>query len=433
MIDDAVFQNYESAVRSYCRDFPAVFQSASGDHMVDENGRRYIDFLSGAGALNYGHNNSHIVQPVVEYLQQGGVVHALDLYTAAKRRFIKEFHDVILVKRGLDYRIQFPGPTGTNAVEAALKLARKVTKRSTIAAFTNGFHGMTLGALAATGNQYKRGGAGVALHNVVRMPFESYHGVGVDTVAIIEKMIQDPGSGVEPPAAFLLEVVQGEGGLNVASDSWLRRLSELASRVGALLIVDDIQAGCGRTGSFFSFESAKIVPDIVCLSKSIGGIGLPLALVLIKPEHDLWSPGEHNGTFRGNNLAFVAATAAVDFWRDDELSDSLVYKGRYIMSRLAAMVEQHLAGQATVRGRGLLAGIAFCDAELADRVSKAAFKRGLIVETCGPKSEVLKLLPPLTVDLDTLQEGLDIIDASMMEIIAQQKAAAAASLDLLAS
>ena len=433
MIDDAVFQKHESVVRSYCRDFPAVFEFAAGDHVLAEDGRRYIDFLAGAGSLNYGHNNPHVMQAVVEYLKESEIVHSLDLYTVAKRRFIKEFNDVILSRRGLNYRMQFPGPTGTNAVEAALKLARKITKRSTVAAFTNGFHGMTLGALAATGNQYKRRGAGVALHNVVRMPFENYHGPRIDTVAMIEKTISDPGSGIEPPAAFLVETVQGEGGLNVASESWLRRLKDLASRVGALLVIDDIQAGCGRTGSFFSFERAGIAPDIVCLSKSIGGIGLPLALVLIKPEYDLWGPGEHNGTFRGNNLAFVAATAALDFWRNDQLSDSVVRKGHHVMKRLTDIVERHLPGQGAVRGRGLLVGVAFSQAEIANQVSHAAFRRGLIVETCGPRSEVLKLLPPLTVDPETLEEGLDIIEASVMEVMALQKAAAVGSLDLVAS
>lgn len=417
MINDTTFESLESQVRSYCRNFPAVFRKASGCHMEDETGRRFIDFLAGAGTLNYGHNNPKIRQAVVSYLQQDGVLHSLDLYTVAKREFLETFEEVILAARGLRYRVQFPGPTGTNAIEAAMKIARNVTGRSTIAAFTNGFHGVTLGALAASGNAAKRAAAGVSLEHVVRLPFDGYHGDGADTITMIETLLEDPGSGVDLPAAFLVETVQGEGGLQVASNDWLRRLSGLASRHGVLMIVDDIQAGCGRTGRFFSFEEAGIAPDIVCLSKSIGGIGLPMAVVLIRPQLDLWRPGEHNGTFRGHNLAFVAATAALDFWRDDDLGAAVRAKSAYVMERLGALVRDQLGGRGEVRGRGLIAGIAFDQAELATETSALAFQRGLIVETCGSRDQVLKLLPPLTIDVETLREGLDILEAALVDAI----------------
>jgi diaminobutyrate-2-oxoglutarate transaminase len=385
--------------------------------MEDEDGRQFIDFLAGAGALNYGHNNPHIVRAVLNYLQEGGILHSLDFYTVAKRNFLERFGEVILAKRGLDYRMQFPGPTGTNAVEAALKIARKVTGRPTIAAFTNGFHGMTLGALAATGGAAKRKGAGASLNHVVRFPFDGYYGKYIDTITMIERLIDDPGSGIDAPAGFLVETVQGEGGLNTASNVWLRRLAALAERIGALLIVDDIQAGCGRTGSFFSFEEAGIVPDVICLSKSIGGIGLPIALVLIKPQYDQWLPGEHNGTFRGHNLAFVAGTAALDFWRDDAFHKSIRAKSSFVADRLTELVNRYLDGKGEVRGRGLMIGIAPDEVDLAAKISSAAFARGLIVETCGSRNEVLKLLPPLTIELDTLRTGLDLLEEALNEVL----------------
>ncbi len=243
------------------------------------------------------------------------------MYTAAKARFLEVFKDHILAPRDLDYKLQFTGPTGTNAVEAAMKLARKVTGRSNIVSFTNGFHGCTYGALAVTGNHHHRGGGGIPVNNsVARIPYDGY--ANVDGLTLFETMLNDASSGLtggDKPAAVLLEVVQGEGGLNAASNEWLQRLQTICKAHDILVIVDDIQAGCGRTGTFFSFEPSGIKPDIVTLSKSIGGYGLPMAVVLLKPELDQWAPGEHNGTFRGNNHAFVTAAEAIEtYWRDDQ-------------------------------------------------------------------------------------------------------------------
>jgi len=304
---NSIFVRRESNVRSYCRSFPVVFDKASGSHIWDEGGRQYIDFFSGAGALNYGHNHPIIRDKMVEYLMQDSISHALDFHTCAKRGFLNSFEEIILKPRRMSHKVMFAGPTGTNAVEAAMKIARLVTGREKIAAFTNGFHGMTLGALAATGNKYGRAGAGTTLPNVDRYPYDGYFGSGFNTVDMIEHLLKDPSSGYEPPAAFLLETVQAEGGINVARPEWLRQLTLLAKRIGSLIIVDDIQVGCGRTGSFFSFEEMEISPDIICLSKSISGFGLPMSLVLMMPEYDVFLPGQHNGTFRGNSLAFVAA------------------------------------------------------------------------------------------------------------------------------
>ena len=306
-----LIQSRESNVRSYSRSFPRTFTKGLGAHLFDTSGGRYIDFLSGAGALNFGHNHPAIKQAVVDYMINDGVTHSLDMATAAKEAFLEKFDQTILKPRGLDYKVQFTGPTGTNAVEAALKLARMVTQRANVVSFTNGYHGLTAGALAITGNSYYRNEAFVSRNNVSFLPFDGYFGPNVNTVEYFRKLLDDPGSGLDLPAAVILETIQGEGGVNVARPRWLGDLARLCKEHSILLIVDDIQVGVGRTGTFFSFEEANIVPDIVTLSKSIGGLGLPMSLVLLKPELDHWKPGEHTGTFRGNNLAFVAATQSV--------------------------------------------------------------------------------------------------------------------------
>jgi len=413
----ASFTRLESEVRVYCRGFPAVFARAHGAELFDEEERRYLDLLVGAGVLNYGHNPPEIVAAVSRYLADGGIVHALDLHTVAKRRFLDAFECHILAPRGLDYKIQFTGPTGANAIEAALKIARRVTGRSSVIAFTNGYHGVSLGALATTGNSAKRRAAGIALAGVDRMPFDGYLGSDVDTAAYLARMLADPGSGIDPPAAILLEVVQAEGGINLASDPWLRAIAEIARAHDALLIVDDIQAGCGRTGSFFSFERAGIRPDIVCLSKAIGGMGLPMSLVLMAPEHDCWRPGEHNGTFRGHNLAFVAATAAIEsYWRDDRLERRIAASAAHLEERLRALPGHGRPDGFTLRGRGMIRGLAWRDTRIAGQVSAAAYARGLIVETCGPRDEVLKLLPPLTITASEIDEAADLLGEAIADI-----------------
>lgn len=419
-----IFEQHESEVRGYCRSFPAVFASAKGAWMTDNKGRRYLDFFSGAGVLNYGHNPDKIKQALLAYLVRDGITHTLDMYSEAKEAFIQRFNDVILQPRGLSYKFQFPGPTGTNAVEAALKLARKVTGRELVVGFTNAFHGMTLGALAVTGNGFKRAGAGVSLNHASSMPFDGYMGTEVDTLDYFESMLIDGGSGMELPAAVILETVQAEGGVNVASVEWMRRLREITTRHGIVLIVDDIQVGCGRTGHFFSFEEAGIVPDMVTLSKSLSGYGLPLALVLIKPELDQWAPGEHNGTFRGHCPAFVTGTAALGFWTNTQLQDAVGQKSELAFEHLHKMLKAQ-GLEATVRGRGLIQGVEFAEAGLATRISKACFERGLIIETAGVDDQVLKLLPSLTIKEDELQHGLDIIKTSLRVALNQDMRKAA--------
>ena len=409
----------ESEVRGYVRNFPCVFTHARGARLIDEDGREYIDFFAGAGVMNYGHNHPDLKRALLDYLAEDRIVHSLDMATEAKVRFLERFEEVILKPRNLDYRVQFPGPTGTNAVEAALKLARKVTGRERVISFTNAFHGMTLGSLAVTGNSFKRAGAGVPLSHVSMMPFDSYLEEGKDqSLALLETLLGDEGSGVDKPAAAIIETVQAEGGVNVARMEWLKELAAILKRHDVLLIVDDIQVGCGRTGPFFSFEPAGIQPDIVCLSKSLSGFGLPLAVTLMRPELDQWAPGEHNGTFRGHNPAFVTATAALDFWADQELQRDTERKAAKVTERLEALVRR-IPVQAEARGRGLIQGIEFADAALAAECSKRAFEQGLIIETAGVEDQVLKLLPPLMIPDADLETGLRIIESVVSAVAAE--------------
>jgi len=416
-----IFDEIESEVQSYARSFPRVFNKAQGEFLYDAEGNRYLDFLAGAGTLNYGHNNSLFKEKLLEYINNDGITHGLDLHTKAKGEFLEAFNEKILKPRGMDYMVQFTGPTGTNAVEAAMKLARSVTGQQNIVSFTNGFHGVSLGALAATGNAHHRNAAGVSLSGVHRMPYDGYLGDGIDTTAYLDKVLTDSSSGINSPAAVMVETVQGEGGINVASFEWLRNLQTVCRKHGVLLIVDDIQAGCGRTGDYFSFEAAGIEPDIITLSKSLGGYGLPFAVVLMKPALDQWKPGEHNGTFRGNNFAFVTAKAAIDhYWSDDVFSQAIKRKGQYVSQRLTTIVEQYGEGNFTTRGRGMFQGINCVNGELAGAITQHAFKNGLIIETSGADDQVVKFLCPLTISDENLKKGIDIVEQAIKEVCATE-------------
>jgi len=401
----------ESEVRSYCRNFPVLFDRALGVYLYDSVGNRFLDFLSGCGSLNYGHNNPALKDALLAYLADDGVTMSMDMRTTVKERFIEFFHAIILEPRGFSYKLQFPGPTGTNAIEAAVKLARKVTGRSNVICFTNGFHGCTLGALALTGSAHHRSSSHGHLHNVTRMPYDGYFDDGVDTSDMLETMLDDPSSGVDAPAAIIFEVVQGEGGLNACSPIWAQKIQALARRHGAALIIDDIQAGCGRTGNFFSFEPFDIRPDMICLAKAISGFGLPMSLVLLGPEWDAWSPGEHNGTFRGNNLAFLTASEALKiFWQDDRFECDVQSKVELLRARLSQLAQSH---GLSLKGRGLMSGLAFKSGVEARAVQSACFERRLVIECSGPDDEVLKPLPALTISDDELAEGLNTISASI--------------------
>ncbi|WP_292293471.1 diaminobutyrate--2-oxoglutarate transaminase [Marivita sp.] len=407
-MNDSIFERRESEARSYCRGMPATFTTASGSEITDDTGKTYIDFLAGCSSLNYGHNDPDMKAALIEHISNDGIAHGLDLHTNTKAAFLEALEKHILAPRDMDHRVMFTGPTGANAVEAAMKIARKVTGRTNIIAFTNGFHGVTTGALSATGNGYHRGGAGMSLNGVTRMPFDGFFPGETDTVEFLDAMLKDKSGGVDAPAAILLETVQGEGGLNAASPEWVKRIADLAKDHGALLIIDDIQAGCGRCGTFFSFEEMGVMPDIVTMAKSVSGFGLPMAMLLVRPEYDIFGPAEHNGTFRGNTHAFITAKVAIEkFWADDSFQKELAEKSQLIhesLSDLAAMVPD-----AYLKGRGLMQGVDVGSGDLAGAVCARAYEKGLIIETSGSEDQVIKVLAPLTTPKDTLRKGFKIL------------------------
>jgi diaminobutyrate-2-oxoglutarate transaminase len=412
----------ESEVKSYCRAFPEVFTSAKNDILITKDGDEYIDFLAGAGALNYGHNNTKLKKALLEYIKNDGPVHTLDMFTEAKEGFLKVFDELILNPRKMNYKVQFPGPTGTNAVEAALKIARNYTGRQNIVSFTNGFHGCTLGSVSCTGNSYFRKAAGVNLDNVTFMPYEGFMGEDLDTAKFFESMLDNSSSGLDMPAAVILETVQGEGGLAAASKKWLQKIAALCNENDILLIVDDIQAGCGRTGTFFSFEKMGITPDVITLSKSLSGYGLPMSLVLMKPKLDIWQPGEHNGTFRGHNLAFITAAAAIKkYWKGNKFSTEIREKSTMINDALKALVNKYKSLDFKVKGRGMMIGIDVSDGEMAGKATRMCFDKGLIIERSGPDDQVIKFLMPLTVSFENLIQGLKIVAQSLDVAVEQSR------------
>lgn len=408
--DVSVFESMESEVRLYCRTFPVVFNRARGAELHAEDGRMFIDFFCGAGSLNYGHNNPYIKRQVADYLAADGIIHGLDMYTSAKREFLAGLQEVVLAPRELDYKVQFCGPTGTDAVEAALKLARKATGRRGIVSFAGAYHGMSLGSLAVTSGRRARGSADVTF-----VPYEDGPHGRFDSIGYLERMFTDPSSGMDLPAAVIVEPLQMEGGVYPASREWLRALRELTLRHGVRLICDEIQAGCGRAGTFFAFEHAGIVPDIVTMSKSLSGYGFPLAITLFRPELDVWSPGEHTGTFRGNQLAFVAGAAALELWQRTDFRTGFAVATQRL-DRFAEEVTA-LDPAIAVRGRGMVLGIdvgAVGGGPRAKRVQRHCFDHGLIVELCGRDDEVVKVMPPLTIDPARHERGLETLHRALV-------------------
>lgn len=415
-VNSESLERLESEVRTYSRSFPTVFTRARGATLYDENNKEYIDFLAGAGTLNYGHNNPKLKKVLLDYMMDDGLTHGLDMWTTAKREFLETLESLIFKPRGLEYVVQFCGPTGTNAIEAALRIARNATGRTNVVSFTNAFHGVTLGALAATANSKFRHAAAMPTQGVSFMPYCGYMEGDSSSLAFLEKTLTDNSSGVDLPAAILLETVQGEGGINVASIEWLEGIDKICKKHGILLIIDDIQTGCGRTGKYFSFEHANISPDIVTTSKSLSGYGLPFAAVFMKPELDQWKPGEYNGTFRGNNLAFVTSTVAMrEYWANDDLAKEVTRKGTIVEYRFKqlACAYQEVGIEAQERGRGLMRGLDIVDGDLADAVVTDCFEQGLVIETCGPAGQVIKCLCPLLITDDELNAGLDILEAAV--------------------
>ena len=411
------FEKYESNIRSYCRKWPVEFVSAKGSIYKDTEGNEYIDFFDGAGALNYGHNPDYIKEKLIKYLESDGIVHALDMYTVPKENFIKYFEEKILKPRKLDYKIAFPGPTGTNSIELALKLARKVKQRPYIWAFTGAFHGMTLGALALTTESAARKAAGVPLDYTVHIPAPYSMGGNFDSIVYMEQLLNDDHSGYEKPAAIIIETVQQEGGIHVFSKEFLKELRALCDKYDILLICDEVQIGCSRSGTFFSFERADIVPDIVCMSKSIGGYGIPFAVTLFKKELDVFKPGEHNGTFRGCQLSMVAGLAALEMTVEQDIPAQVRRKEKIVKEYLDKEIKPLLKDKMEIRGIGLSWGIEFNDGKLARAVLDKCFEKKLIIELAGSYDSVLKIMPSLVIEDELLLKGLNIVKESIQEVI----------------
>ena len=412
-----IYEKYESEVRSYCRKWPVEFTTAKGSILKGTNGEEYLDFFDGAGALNYGHNPDYIKEKLIKYLESDGIMHALDMHVKTKGDFIEFFEERVLKPRGLNYKIMFAGPTGTNANEAALKLARKVTGRSNIFCFSGAFHGMTLGTLTLTGDLGVRKGAGVTLDNATHIPAPYYNNGNFDTLELLEDILNDDHSGIEKPAAIILETVQAEGGIHVFSKEFLKGIRDICDKYDILMICDEIQVGCCRTGTFFSFERAEIVPDIVTMSKSIGGYGLPVGLTLFKPELDIWSPGEHNGTFRGVQLSLVAAKAGLEIMLDEKVEEQVQRKEKIVRDFLEKEIKPLLGDNQEIRGIGLIFGIEFGDGKLARKVLDKCFEKHLIVELAGRGDSVVKIMPSLVIDDELLMKGLNIIKDSVKEVL----------------
>ncbi len=397
------FDELESNVRYYCRRWPAVFASSSGSTITDEDGVEYLDFFAGAGALSYGHNNPLLVEVAVEHLRSGRLLHSLDTFTPEKRHFLDTLQRTILAPRQLDMVVQTVGPTGATAVEAALQLAQRLTGHRAVLGFEGGYHGMSYRAASISASMAGRA-TSAHLKDFVALPYVQ-HVTDAD-VELLETTLRTPVNG-QPIGVVIIEPTQGEGGARPFDPAYLSAIRRLTRELGILVIADEIQAGVGRTGPFFSFEGSQLDPDIICVSKSISGLGLPMAINLVRRNLDTWNPGEFSGTFRGNNLAFATSTTMLEnYWSDSTLEKNTEQFGHTVRAALESMATSFGAGQFNVRGSGLLCGLAVGDSELAAAISRHAFERRLIVETCGPGDTIVKLLTPLVIEPEELDEGL---------------------------
>ena len=411
------FDAIESNVRWYCRRWPTVFTSAAGSVITDENGVEYLDFFAGAGALSYGHNNPLLVEAAIEHLRAGRLLHSLDTFTVEKRDFLETIQRTILAPRQLDMVVQTVGPTGATAVEAALQLAQRLTGHRAVLGFESGYHGMSYRAASISASMAGRE-TSAHLKDFVALPYVK-HVTDAD-VELLDATLRAPVNG-QRIGVVIIEPTQGEGGARAFDPAYLGAIRRITRELGILVIADEIQAGVGRTGPFFSFEGSSLDPDIICVSKSISGLGLPMAINLVRRDLDTWNPGEFSGTFRGNNLAFATSTAMMNhYWSDATLEKNTEQLATTVRNALEAMAEQHGAGHFSVRGNGLLCGLAVGDTELAADISRHAFERRLIVETCGPGYTVVKLLTPLVIDPALLDEGLRRLALAVEQATAQR-------------
>lgn len=416
----------ESNARSYPRRLPVALKRGKGIYVQDTDGRTYIDCLACAGALALGHNHPVVVEAIDRMLRDGLPFQTLDLTTPVKDRFVSQVFDCLPPKFSDGAKIQFCGPSGADAVEAAIKLVKIARERRTVFAFHGAYHGMTHGTLGLTGHLGPKQALGGLMADVHFLPFPYEYrcpfGVGGEqghrlSSAYIERVLDDPNSGVVEPAGMILEVVQGEGGVIPAALPWLREIRRMTRERGIPLIIDEVQTGLGRTGTMFAFEQADIVPDVVVMSKAIGG-GLPLSVVVYRPELDRWAAGAHAGTFRGNQLAMATGLATMEFIRAERIERHAALMGERLQGCLRR-IQAESRSLGDVRGRGLMVGVEIVNRDepvslpdcfpsapdVASLIQHEALRRGLILELGGRHNSVVRFLPPLIAtsgDIDTI-------------------------------
>ena len=430
----------ESNARSYPRRIPLALKRAKGIYVEDVEGRSFIDCLAGAGTLALGHNHPVVIEAIQQVLLDELPLHTLDLTTPVKDQFVQDLFGLLPAELAREAKIQFCGPTGTDAVEAALKLVRTATGRSTVLSFQGGYHGMSQGALSLMGSLGPKKPLGALLSNGVqflpfpydyRCPFGLGGAEGVKVnLHYLENLLTDPEAGVLLPAAVIVEVVQGEGGVIPADLDWLRGLRRITEQAGVALIVDEIQSGFGRTGKMFAFEHAGIVPDVVVLSKASGG-SLPLAVVVYREWLDTWLPGAHAGTFRGNQMAMAAGSAVMRYLKEHNVADHAAAMGERLAEHLR-ILQRDFPQLGDIRGRGLMLGVELVNPsgtpdvqghppvhrQLAPLVQRECLKRGLILELGGRHGSVVRFLPPLVITAAQIDRVAEIFGRALAAAVA---------------
>ena len=428
---------FESSARSYPRKFPIALAKAKGCWVEDVEGKRYLDFLNGAGTLALGHNNDEVNQAMVDLIQSGAPLHALDIMTPTKEMFLENLFSILPPEFAERAKVQFCSPSGTDATDAAIKLCKTATGRGTVIAFSGGYHGMGHGPMALTGNCTAKNKVQNIMPGVQFMPYPySYRcpmGIGGEAgtracIAYLERLLKDPESGVTKPAAVILEPIQGEGGVVPAPVEFLQAVRRITRELGIPMICDEIQCGMGRTGKVFAFEHAGIVPDVILISKAIGGTQ-PMAVVVYDKDLDVWGPGAHAGTFRGNQLAMVAGTVVLKKLQDPAFLADVARKGKILEEGLLKLKDEvSIIGD--VRGRGLMLGIEFIDpngpkdimghpvpgGEVALKVQRRCLENGLIMEKGGRNGSVMRCLCALNITDDEIKTALSIFEKSVKEV-----------------
>jgi diaminobutyrate-2-oxoglutarate transaminase len=423
----------ESSARTYPRRLPVAIAEASGSYVTDVDGRVYIDFLAGAGVLALGHNHPALVAAVQDQLTR--LTHGLDFPTPVREEFKQNQLAMLPASMRGEMKIHFCGPTGSDAVEAAVKLCKKATGRGGLVAFQGSYHGSTQGAMSLTSETHPKEGLLNLLPGVHFAPYAYCHrcplALRPDTcetncAQLLASTLRDTHGGVPRPAAIIMELVQGEGGSIPAPAGFVRRVAGVARELDIPLIVDEVQTGCGRTGTWFAFEQYGIEPDVIIASKGLSGLGLPVSVILYRGRLDRWGPGSHIGTFRGNNLAFASGNAYLEVLRRENLLQNVRARGRHLLTALANL-QRSTPLISDVRGLGLILGMEMAAwpaasvtaQQVAARVQRAALRRGLIVEVGGREDRVIRLLPPLNVTRRTVDDALAIIGSAVRAVQAE--------------